>query len=87
MSPYARGNLGRFWADPRGELTHTRAARAVRPAVLARPGAPGAQRGRGAGAFAACTRGVRTLLKTQAGAVVDTLSPLWRPPQPQHLQT
>jgi Transposase IS66 family len=82
-----RGNLGRCLADPRVEPTNKRAERAWRPAVIGRKGSPGAKNDRGAGAFAVFTRVSRTLLNTQAGAVVETLSPLLRPPQPQHVQT
>jgi transposase len=80
-----RGNLVRLLADPRVEPTNNRAEQAWRPAVIARTVAQCSKNGRGAGAFAAVTRVIRTLMKTQAGAVVETLSHLWRPPQPQHV--
>jgi transposase len=82
-----RGNLVRFLADPRVEPTNNRAERALRPAVIARTVSPCAKNGRGAGAFAAFTRVIRTLMNTQAGSVVETLSHLLRPPQPQHIYT
>jgi transposase len=82
-----RGNLVRFLADPRVEPTNNRAERALRPAVIARKVSQCSKNGRGAGAFAAFTSVIRTLMKTQAGSVVDTLSQLLRPPQPQHVHT
>jgi len=80
-----RGNLVRFLADPRVEPTNNRAERALRPAVIARKVSQCSKNGRGAGAFAAFTSVIRTLMNTKAGSVVDTLSHLLRPPQPQHV--
>ena len=82
-----RGNLLRFLADPRVEPTNNRAERALRPTVIARKVAQCSKNGRGAGAFAAFTSLIGTLLKTDAGTVVDTLVHLLRPPQAQELLT
>lgn len=78
-----RGNLVRFLADPRVEPTNNRAERALRPAVIARKVSQCSKNARGAGAFAVFTRMIRTLIKTQPCAVVETLSHLLRPPQPR----
>jgi hypothetical protein len=80
-----RGNLVRVLADPRVEPTNNRAERALRPAVIARQVSQCAKHDRGAGAFAVFTSVIRTLMNTQAGSVVATLSHLLRPPQPQHV--
>jgi transposase len=77
------GNLLRFLTDPRIEPTNNRAERALRPAVIARQVSQCSKNGRGAGAFAAFTSVIRTLMKTEAGSIVDTLSQLLRPPQSQ----
>jgi transposase len=82
-----RGNLVRFLADPRIEPTNNRAERALRPAVIARKVSQCSKNDRGAGAFAVFTSMIRTLMKTQTGSVVETLSHLLRPPQPQHVHT
>jgi len=82
-----RGNLGRLLADPRIEATKNRAERALRPAVMARQVSQCSKNDRGAGAFAVFTSMIRTLMKTQAGSVVEALSHLLRPPQPQHVHT
>jgi transposase len=82
-----RGNLVRFLADPRIEATNNRAERALRPAVIARKVSQCSKNDRGAGAFAVFTSMIRTLMKTQAGSVVEALSHLLRPPQPQHVHT
>jgi hypothetical protein len=77
----------RFWADPRVEPTHQRAARALRPAVIARQVSPCAKHTRGAEAFAAFMRVIRTLMNTGVGSVVDALAQRFHPTQPQHLPT
>jgi transposase len=77
-----RCNLVRFLADPRVEPTNNRAERALRPAVIARKVSQCSKNDRGAGAFAVFTSVIRTLMKTQAGSVVETLSHLLCPPQP-----
>src|SRR5262249_24636878 len=82
-----RGNLLRFLADPRIEPTNNRAERALRPAVIARKVSHCSKSGRGADAFAAFTSVIRTLMKADAGSVVDALSELFRPTQPQHVPT
>jgi transposase len=82
-----RGNLLRFLADPRVEPTNNRAERALRPAVIARKVSQCSKNSRGAGAFATFTSVIRTLMKTQAGSVVATLSQLLRPSQPQDVHT
>jgi transposase len=82
-----RGNLVRLLADPRIEPTNNRAERALRPAVIARKVSQCSKNDRGAGAFAVFTSMIRTLMKTQTGSVVETLSHLLRPPQPQHVHT
>ncbi|HEX9867907.1 MAG TPA: transposase [Candidatus Tectomicrobia bacterium] len=71
-----RGNLVRLLANPRVEPTNNRAERALRPAVIARKVSQCSKNDRGAGAFAGFTRVIRTLLNTQAGSVVETLSHL-----------
>jgi transposase len=81
-----RGNLGRLLADPRVEPTNNRAERALRPAVMARQVSQCSKHERGAGAFAVFTRVIRTLMNTQVSSVVETLSHLLRPPQPQHVR-
>jgi transposase len=80
-----RGHLRRFLADPRNEPTNHRAERALRPAVIARQVSHGLKSGRGADAFAAFTRVIRTPRKAGAGSVVEALSELFRPTQPQHI--
>jgi len=80
-----RDNLLRFLADPRIEPTNNRAERALRPAVTARKVSQCSKNNRGAFAFAAFTSVLRTLMKTEAGAVVDVLCQLLRPPQRQHV--
>jgi transposase len=82
-----RGNVLRFLVDPRIEPTNNRAERALRPAVIARKVSQCSKNDRGAGAFEVFTSVVRTLMNTQAGSLVDTLSQLLRPPQPQHVHT
>jgi transposase len=82
-----RGNLVRFLTDPRIEPTNNRAERALRPAVIARKVSQCSKNNRGASAFAVFTSVIRTLLKTEADAVVDTLSRLLCPPQLQHAST
>jgi transposase len=82
-----RGNLVRFLATPRVEPTNNRAERALRPAVIARKVSQCSKNDRGAGAFAVFTSVIRTLMKTQTGSVVETLSHLLRPPHPQHVHT
>ncbi|HEX9870173.1 MAG TPA: transposase, partial [Candidatus Tectomicrobia bacterium] len=78
-----RGNLLRFLTDPRVEPTNNRAERALRPAVIARKVSQCSKNDRGAGAFAVFTSVIRTLMKTQPCAVVETLSHLLRPPPPR----
>jgi hypothetical protein len=82
-----RGNLRRFLTDPRVEPTNNRAERALRPAVIARKVSQCSKNSRGASAFAAFSRVIRTLMNTQAGAVVEALSHMLRPPQPQDVPT
>jgi transposase len=82
-----RGNLLRFLADPRIEPTNNRAERALRPAVIARKVSHCSKSGRGADAFAAFTSVIRTLVKARAGSVVNMLSELFHPTQPQHVPT
>jgi transposase len=82
-----RGNLVRFLAAPRVEPTNNRAERALRPAVIARKVSQCSKNDRGAGAFAVFTSVIRTLMKTQTGSVVETLSHLLRPPHPQYVHT
>jgi transposase len=77
-----RGNLQRLLTDRRGEPTHNRAERVLRPAVMARQVSQGSQNSRGASAFAAFSRVIRTRMNTQAGSVVEALSHVLRPPQP-----
>jgi transposase len=76
-----RGNLVRFLANPRVEPTNNRAERALRPAVIARKVSQCSKNDRGAGAFAVFTSVIRTLMKTDTAAVVDTLSQLLHPTQ------
>jgi transposase len=82
-----RGNLVRFLTDPRIEPTNNRAERALRPAVIARKVSQCSKNNRGASAFAAFTSVIRTLMKTEADSVVDSLSQLLRPTQLQHAST
>jgi transposase len=82
-----RGNLVRLLADPRIEPTNNRAERALRPAVIARKVSQCSKNDRGASAFAVFTSVIRTLMKTEADPVVETLSQLLRPTQPQHAST
>jgi transposase len=82
-----RGNLVRFLADPRVEPTNNRAERALRPAVIARKVSQCSKNGRGAGAFAVFTSVIRTLMNTAGDSLVDAVSQLLRPTQPQHVHT
>jgi hypothetical protein len=81
------GHVWRCLADPRVEPTNHRAVRALRPAVIARQVSPCSKHTRGAEAFAAFTRVLRTLMNTGVGSVVDALAPRFHPTQPQHLPT
>jgi hypothetical protein len=65
----------------------TESNRALHPGVSARQVSQGSKNGRGAGAFAAFTSVIRTLMNTEAGAVVETLAQLLRPPHPQDVPT
>ena len=78
--PHDRGHGLRFVVDPRIEPTNHRAERVLRPAVIARNVSHGSKNGRGAYAFAAFTRVVRTLVKHGADTLVDNLSQLFQPP-------
>ena len=80
-----RGHLWRLLADPQVEPPNHRAARALRPAVVARKVSPCAKHDRGAGALAVFTRVMRTLRHTQAVTVVEALAHLLRPPPPHHV--
>jgi transposase len=82
-----RGNLLRFLVDPRVEPTNNRAARALRPAVIARKVSQCSKNDRGAGAFAVFTSVIRTLMNTETAAMVDTLSHLLHPTQLQYAST
>jgi transposase len=82
-----RGNRLRCLVDPRIEPTNNRAERALRPAVIARKVSQCSKNGRGASAFAAFTSVIRTLMKTEADSVVDTLSQLLHPTPLQHAST
>ena len=64
-----RGNLVRFLADPQIEPTTNRAARALRPAVIARKASQCSKSGRRADAVGAFTSVIRTLMKVGAGAL------------------
>jgi hypothetical protein len=75
----------RFLADPRVEPTNNQAERALRPAVIARKVSQCSKNDRGEGALAVFTSVIRTLMKTQPCAVVETVSHLLRPRQPQHV--
>jgi hypothetical protein len=75
-----RGNGLRFWTDPQVEPTHNRAARALRPAVIARKGSQCSTNGAGAHAFAAFTSVVRTLAQQGIESLVDNLYHLCRCP-------
>ena len=68
-----RGNLLRFWDDPRLEPTNNRAERALRPAVIARKVSQCSKNARGAQTFAAFTSVVRTLATTGTGSLVEGL--------------
>jgi transposase len=78
--PHDRGQVLRFWVDPRIEPTTQRAERVLRPAVIARQVSHGSKNGRGAYAFAAFTSVRTTLVKRSADALVDNLSHLFQPP-------
>jgi transposase len=73
-----RGNVLRFWVEPRIEPTNNRAERALRPAVIARKVAHCSKNGAGAYAFAAITSVVRTLAKQGVDSVVENLYQLFR---------
>jgi transposase len=75
-----RGNVLRFWVDPRIEPTNHRAERAWRPAVIARKVSHGSKNDAGAHAFAAFTRVVRTLATHRVDSLVENLSHLFRGP-------
>jgi transposase len=78
-----RGTLRRFLADPPLEPTNNRAERALRPAVIARNGSQCSKNRRGAQAFAAFTRVVRTLAHSGVASLVEDLYPLVRSPTVQ----
>lgn len=82
---HARGHLLRLLADPRVEPTNHRAARALRPAVVARTVSQCSKNARGARALVAFTRVIRTLRHTQTVTIVDAWSQLLRPPHPHHV--
>ena len=81
------GHVLRFLADPWVEPTNNRAERALRPAVIACKVSQCSKNTRGAEAFAAFTRVIRTLMKTGVDSVVDALAQLFHPTPPQHLPT
>jgi hypothetical protein len=72
-----RGHRLRFLANPRVEPTHTRAERALRPAVIARKVSHGSKNGAGAHAFAAFTRVVQTWARHGVDSLVEHLSHLF----------
>jgi transposase len=74
------GNLLRFLADPRIELTNHRAERALRPAVIARKVWRCSKNGEGAHAFAAFTSVVRIPAKNGIDSLVEGLYQLFSAP-------
>jgi hypothetical protein len=69
-------------SDPLAEVN-----RALHPGVSARQVSQGSKNGRGAGALAAFTSVIRTLMNTEAGAVVETWAQLLCPPHPHDVPT
>jgi transposase len=80
-----RDHLLRFLAEPRIEPTNNRAARALRPAAIARKVSPCSKHTRGANAFAAFMRVIRTLMHTGVDSIVEALVQHGHPSQPQLL--
>jgi hypothetical protein len=75
-----RGNWVRCLDDPRIEPTHNRAARALRPAVIARQVSHGSKNGAGAHGVEAFTSVVRPLVHKGTDSLVQGLYQLCRRP-------
>jgi hypothetical protein len=79
---HERGNLLRFVHEPEVAPTNNAAERALRPAVIARKVSHCSKNGRGAQAFSALTSVIRTMIKSGATHVLESLTRLLDPSPP-----
>ena len=82
LRPYhQRGELLRFLEEPLVEPTNNRVERALRPAVIARKVSQCSKNQAGAYAFSAFKSVIQTLVKRDAGSLVEALYALFRSPK------
>jgi transposase len=80
---HQRGELLRFLAEPLVEPTNNRVERALRPAVIARKVSQCSKNQMGAYAFSAFKSVIQTLVKRDAGSLVEALCALFCSPKAQ----
>src|SRR5919106_1408203 len=80
---HQRGELLRFLEEPLVEPTNNRVERALRPAVIARKVSQCSKNQAGAYAFSAFKSVIQTLVKRDAGSLVEALYALFRSPAAQ----
>src|ERR671919_378164 len=80
---HQRGDLLRFLEQPEVEPTNNRVERALRPAVIARKVSQCSKNQAGAYAFSAFKSVIQTLVKRDAGSLVEALYALFRSPAAQ----
>ena len=78
---HQRGELLRFLEEPLVEPTNNRVERALRPAVIARKVSQCSKNQAGAYAFSAFKSVIQTLVKRDAGSLVEALYALFRSPK------